>query len=95
MILDIYIRAWVPTWGAVRGDDGILWPQPKVDYPMWFIGHTVWDALSDAALDAHIKAALIQGIEDTDDFYDYLGQQGYVTFKTGGTGQVYVANLPE
>ena len=89
----IYVRAWVPTWGAQKWGDSVA-PQPAIDYSMWYIGHTIIEELSDEVLDRHVAAAVADGIEDTDDFHDYLGSHGYLTF-TSAADDLYIADLPD
>lgn len=89
----MYVRAWVPNWGAERDSFGNPWPQPKVDSSMWFVGHTQESLLQDDVLEMRVLAAIERGVTEAYEFHDYLKALGYTTFSTAYDGTVFVAQL--
>lgn len=100
----IYVRAWIPPWGAQADTAGQPQALPKrIDgsfYELWFIGHTDPAHLTDEALDSMVAQAIDDDVlgpdgEEAAGFQDYMEACGYTSLTSAGTGQIYVAALPD
>ena len=91
---NLYVRAWVPPWGAERGSNGETFEQPSEDYSMWFIGHADRKQVEQTVLAQVVADAVAVGISEPEYLTAFFEQRGYVTFNTAGDGLVFVAQLP-
>lgn len=104
----LFVRAWLPNWGAQEDGDGSRNPVPAYDsrdgtyYSLRFLAvRGDQQRLSDAALQQHVANAIELGMVESgdpdaaDNFEAYMGTQGYTVLSQAGVnnGQIFVASI--